>query len=658
MEENIATVKLTVAELAQLRGCSERYIQKQVKEGIIPAQAQSSRGRGGSSGVSWQIPLAQLPDKDIKKWLRLHRKKQAEQPSDQVPTGPMDVETLTEEERQELNLKNRIIDGWLAFRNSAGLPLAEADKQYIRVTNMQYPELHLASSTLKRWEKNRREKGEQAILDRRGQHGHHAKAIPDEVWKLFVQYYLDEARPSVALCMDSTERQLRKWGRDDLLPLPSARTFGRYIDKEIPVPVLKYYRFGEKAFRDQCAPYIHRTYDDLNSNDIWVTDNHTFDVMVTDGEKPIRVYLTAFMDVCSRKMMGWHVTLNPCSDATLYALRRGIEEFGIPKRILSDNGREFLTFDIGGRGFRKSAGGDSDPATILERLGIEFKTAMVRNARAKIIERAFRTLKDQFSKLELAYTGGSIVERPERLKHLVRDQQKLFLVEDLTRQVDLWIRGIYNKTASDAYGMLGRTPDEMYDANLVEQRLAAPGELNLMLLRAARLQKVRRDGVKLTFYGKDLWFTSDQLLRDHQGEKVYVRYNPEALSEVRVYDESDRYLMTCQQDRSLSYFASKEEVAAAMKEQRRREKLLKEYDTLKEVEAEDALSLMMWQAERNLEMETSKLDPKIIKMMRAPDYIQEDAEQQNELAAAAGGDVIDLTDRMIERLRKQKQMEE
>ena len=37
----------------------------------------------------------------------------------------------------------------------------------------------------------------------------------------------------------------------------------------------------------------------------------------------VRVYLTAFQDVRSRKFVGWYVTLSPNSMATLIALRRG-----------------------------------------------------------------------------------------------------------------------------------------------------------------------------------------------------------------------------------------------------------------------------------------------------------------------------------------------
>lgn len=642
---------LTVAEMAQLRGCSERYIQKLIQDNIIPAQAQSSIARGGRNGVSWKIPLAQLPDKDIKKWLRQNRKKAAVQPSEPESVTQLDVEKLTEEERQEVNLKNRIIDGWLAYRFEAGLPLAEADRQYIRIIGLQYPELHLGLSTLKRWEKNRREKGEMGIIDRRGQHGNHHKAISDEVWGIFKQYYLEPNRRSVALCIRLTGWFLEKHGRADLLPLPDERTFARWIERNITIPELKYERFGEKAFRDGCVSSIHRDYEGLQSNDIWVCDNHTFDVMVTDGEKPMRVHLTAFMDVRSRKMMGWYVTQNPCSDATLYALRRGIEAYGIPKRILSDNGREFVTHDIGGRGFRKSSNTEKDPATILERLGIEFKTAMVCNARAKIIERAFLTLKEQFSVLEKAYTGGNTIERPERLKRLVRNQKELYCIEELTGQVDLWIRGIYNKTESDAHGMLGRTPDEVYAAELVDQRLAAPGELNLMLLRASRMQTVQKDGVYLEFYGKKLWFVSVELLQYHQREKVYVRYNPEDLNQVRVYDSEDRFMMVCEQDRALSYFASKEEVKEKMAEQRRLEKVLKGYHHLQEVEVEDALSLMMWKAEQNLKEGDAQLDPKIIRLHRAPD--SESAGDEDKKAAAGGDMAIDY-DMWNERLRQQK----
>ena len=154
---------------------------------------------------------------------------------------------------------------------------------------------------LQRQWKAYREAGEAALIDGRGKHGNHAKAIPEAVFDIFQYYYLDESQKSVKKCVELTELALKKEA-PQYLPLAAAVSFSRKAAKDIPLPVLKYYREGEKAFRDRCAPYIERTYDDLDSNDIWVCDNHTFDVFVNDGghKKPVRVYLTGFLDVRSR----------------------------------------------------------------------------------------------------------------------------------------------------------------------------------------------------------------------------------------------------------------------------------------------------------------------------------------------------------------------
>ena len=72
-------------------------------------------------------------------------------------------------------------------------------------------------------------------------------------------------------------------------------------------------------------------------------------------------------------MTGWCVTDAPCSDATIYALKKGCERFGVPKAIYTDNGREFLFHDLGGNGFRKKRKEREELKlpSILDDLGIE-----------------------------------------------------------------------------------------------------------------------------------------------------------------------------------------------------------------------------------------------------------------------------------------------
>ncbi len=352
-------------------------------------------------------------------------------------------------------------------------------------------------------------------------------------------------------------------------------------------------------------------------------------------------------------MVGWYVTNAPCSDATLYALRRGIERYGIPKRILSDNGREFLTHDIGGRGFRKNGRQDEHQApTILDNLEIEFRTALVRNARAKIIERAFREVKECFSRLFEGYTGGTIAERPERLKTLAKKASNFTPYADFVDYVDTYLEGWFNYQEHGGVGMGHKTRNEVYRENLVELRTATKAQLDLMMLRNSRMQTVQREGVKLRIYGTEIYFWSKELAYNYINEKVYYRYDPADLSEVRVYDENDRFLCTAQQQTALSYHASKEEVAEKMREQRQFEKFVKTYKKEMGIEAEDALALVLEEAERNMAA-GEKLDPKIIIPIRKLD---EEADRQ-EIAKAVGADEpLDWTD-ALKRIEDAKRAE-
>lgn len=644
---------LSVPEYAKLSGCTRQYALKLIRDDRLTAIR--ATGRGGNAGNTYHIPVSALSPKLYRKWQReQNRKNGIPNPKPEKPQITLTLEEMSEDERREVAYWKNILEEWQAYRSRGGLK-SEADAAFIKIISEKYPEMKFSVRILQRQAQALREQGEAALIDRRGKHGNHKKAIPDEVFAVFTSYYLDESQRSVRKCMDLTESYLKHEHKEKLLPLASPQTFTREIMRSIPPAAIVLCREGMKACTDKMLPYIHRTYEDLNSNDIWVCDNHTFDVFVNDGEheKPIRVYLTAFQDVRSRKFMGWYVTLNPSSQATLIALRRGIEAYGIPRRILSDNGREFLTFDIGGRGFRKSrklSKEEHEIPTILQNLGIEFTTAMVRNARAKIIERAFLDVKNGFSKMFEGYTGGTIAERPERLKKTGKDADNFTLLPEFIEYVDKYIEGIFNKHKHYGVGMDGRTPDQVYAACLMEQRIATADQLNLMMLRNTRMQKVTRDGVYITLCGQKVPFNSQELNFYHINRKVYVRYNPDDLQEVRVYDEQDRFLCTAQQTDALSYFADKEELAEQIRENRKYMRAVQTWKDANVRKAYSELDLLMWQAERNLEEEDYRPDPKIIRIQSA------DEKTEELIQRVVGGDseAIDYT-AAVERLRRARE---
>ena len=125
------------------------------------------------------------------------------------------------------------------------------------------------------------------------------------------------------------------------------------------------------------------------------------------------------------------------------------------------------------------------------------------------------------------------------------------------------------------------------------------------------------------------------MILNHQGEQVFVRYNPENLAEVRVYDSEDRYILTAKQVEELSYFATKEDVSKAMKEQRRLASVVKAYKKDKNLKGTDALDLVLEAASDVLDRD-GELNPDVIKILRNPDK-----ENCESMATAVGAEELD-----------------
>ncbi len=282
------------------------------------------------------------------------------------------------------------------------------------------------------------------MIDKRGGWNRGKSSIPTEVWDMFLCCWLDDNQPSLSLCYRNTVSWTEEFYPELVDEIPAERSFRRHVNSDIKYAVKTLMRDGEKAFSDRCLPYVVRLYDSLEANDCWIADNHTFDIQSLDDESKIhRLYLTAFIDTKSGVLMGYNITDSPNSQSTILALRNGIKRFGIPKTLYFDNGREFLTCDLAGLGHRTKKNSDEITSTILKRLCIEMRNAIVRNAKAKPIERTFGTVKGQFSKIFDGYCGGTILERPESLKRRIKNGD-IPRDYEIREMFDIWIDGYYN----------------------------------------------------------------------------------------------------------------------------------------------------------------------------------------------------------------------
>ncbi len=639
--------RLSTQEVARLYGKDERTIRRWAKSGKI--QAASFLNEFNSP--EYLFPLDAL-DASIQEKYFAQLKASLPVPSAVTPlkrgtSRPLDH--YTAEEREEITWWLKTVDDWQRYRSKYPGSKAEADDRFIALCAKTDPEHEFSIDTLYRRWKSIKQNDLDGLIDKRGKWKKGKSDIQPEAWDAFLYFYLQEAQHPMMKCYEYMKLLLREDHPDLVADIPSYTTFTRRVKSDIPEAVEVLGREGQKAFRDRCAPYIRRTYESMASNEWWIADNHTFDVITQgDNGQRHRLHLTAFFDARSGIFTGCHVTENPCSQATLIALRKGILKYGIPENIYVDNGREFLTFDIGGLGHRKKKPKDGqerfEPPPVFERLGIKMTNAIVRNAKAKIIERRFRDVKDHLSRLFDTYTGGNVLEKPERLKGVLKNGE-IPLDGTFTQAVEELLDWYFNQQpyGGEVVADRGKPRQQVYNENLHTKRVAGAEDLSLMLMRSARPQKVTRRGVHLDIAGQRLDYWNDDMLMSLLGKQVYFRYDPDDLSEVRVYDLEDRYIMTVPVDNTavLTYGASREDVKEAMGKVRRMERLTREALKVSAYPAfgkRTALELVMEQAYQS---KTARIvpsaDPKVLELQR-PD-------EEPLLRAVAGGPDLDVMNR-------------
>lgn len=127
----------------------------------------------------------------------------------------------------------------------------------------------------------------------------------------------------------------------------SRGTVERAIERQRPTP-------KPRVRRRRNKPPQVRHFERARPNELWQTDIMTF---MLRGQ--YRVYLIGFMDDNSRFLVGWGLHRRQTASNVLEVFRAAIEKRGLPKEVLSDNGRQYYTWR-----------GKSQFTTMLTKLGI------------------------------------------------------------------------------------------------------------------------------------------------------------------------------------------------------------------------------------------------------------------------------------------------
>jgi hypothetical protein len=231
--------------------------------------------------------------------------------------------------------------------------------------------------------------------------------------------------------LDEDGRLSERWR----LPNVTCKTLRAYVNA-IPEPVRTLARGGLEKYQNTQEILSHRALSDIDPLDFLVGDHRLLDIFclvpVRGGWRLARPWATCFIDMRTRRWLGWGLFEVPSSGSIAAVLRKVLIEWGVPKSVYIDNRRDYRSEYLEGKHIRREKTGpvgefDATWRGVFGTLGIRVIHSIVRRARSKIIEPNFIRLAN-FDKQLPEYCGHCPSERPERFEAMVK-------------QHGAWVRG-------------------------------------------------------------------------------------------------------------------------------------------------------------------------------------------------------------------------
>lgn len=321
--------------------------------------------------------------------------------------------------------------------------------------------------------------------------------------------------------------------------------FNRFL-ATLPLGVVAAGRMGIRYWEARFMPKCLRAKPDA-VNEVWFGDHHVFDAFVLHEGKPVRPWLTAWMDARSGAIVGWMISLNPNSHTIIESLRLAIQYtvgspfHGLPMMLYIDNGKDYRCKRIEGDGLRDYAVGKLNAActadnAMLKTLGIGVTHAIPYRAWSKTIERAFGTIEPRWIRQIPGWCGNGIDQKPETLNEDIR-AGRLWTYEEFCAYFANVVLPEYH-----AYIPTGDkerlSPMDIY---LNSPRARDGEEPSNAMLAVAKMQTMERmvstQGVN--FFGRKM---ADAALDRYIGSYVQIKYDNRDDATVTVLDRDGNYL--------------------------------------------------------------------------------------------------------------------
>jgi hypothetical protein len=541
------------ALIAKALGVSRGRVLERAKKEGWPSVRQS----GGLRWAEYRLPL------DVRLAVA---NMDAELPPEEAPgkAGPgRGYARATEKERSAATFRGILITEWKqsGLRKEDFLAAYNAGATDRRT----FAELGPVSlRTFYRWSREFSQKGLDGITPRYSAgRGGAGESLTDTEKALLERFWLKDSQPT----MRHAFRLLKENYPGSVCGYHTAR---RYL-QSLPPALVDYRRLGKTSFTNKHQPYLDQNIRQYRSLDVVVSDHHCLDCVVMYRGKLVRPWVTTMQDYRSGKVLGWCPSVAPSSLSIIAAYYLAVIQYGIPRKLIFDNGRDYRSEILNGKTVtaktRTPEGWDEEQAVYIQGLfsliGSEVSFTLPYNGKSKgRQERYYGTLKEHFSKEIGGFIGGDERERPE-------DSQRYFrAVNGMARRNDVpaWeyavealgamIEYLNNEFPSGGKGMDGKTAAQVFAENLPADVRRADRETLALALSRGELRRVRNNVVEINntpYYHPDLIVYS--------GQQVMVRSLLVTDEEVMVCDLDGRLLFNAR----ANFFFEGEDLDAAAK---------------------------------------------------------------------------------------------
>jgi putative transposase len=416
------------------------------------------------------------------------------------------------------------------------------------------------------------------------------------------QYLLNKLLSPNRIKIGSAIVNMKQMARQGFLDSPThERTLRRWCEEWAETHPAEWYqaREGSKYVSERVIKSIRRDDSSLAVGEVWVADGHTlsFDIINPQTGRAQRMTMIMVMDWASRYPVGASLAFTEDSQHILTAFRNGFINASqiadndrqtmavLPQYVYLDNGKAFRSKlfheQWEDHDLNKELGG------IFPRLDIGVRFAESYNAKAKIIERFFKTFQEQFERFISTFRGASVADKPAHYGRNEKWAKKLYTgkpptIEETMQMINFYVRKCYGETPHGS--LQHRTPYEVFSsARIAENRQIEISRLNFMMMAMER-KNIRNEGIRLN---KLIYW--DRKLVDHVGQPCIIRYDYSDARWIVVYDKNDNFICQAALRQTQHPF-----IEVSMDKAVSHKELNKEYKEIKGLRREKERSAKKW----------------------------------------------------------------